>query len=205
VDPGDRVEGSGTGGHARRPSIEERVAHRDELKERGADRYETLLRHLQAGHELPLPAPRPRRWRPDIHPSAGWIVAGAVAIVIVYLVLSVATGWLRAGDVATWSGPDATVQSGQRLASCPAIVERPDVYFPSWIRFDGHVYSWSPASWPIAGPAADVAYAPTGYTHDGLEILRVRSTPEGRSGEIILVRHGDAPAGALYHVVEGCT
>jgi hypothetical protein len=37
-----------------RPSIAERAARRDEMQSPGRDRYASLLRSLQAGHELPI-------------------------------------------------------------------------------------------------------------------------------------------------------
>ena len=56
-----------------RPDIDERAARRASLTSRSDDRYEALLRHLQAGHELPVPVRR-RSFGLDIHPSAGKIV-----------------------------------------------------------------------------------------------------------------------------------
>ena len=90
----------------------------------GRDRYDALLRHLQAGREIPV---QPRQRTPlglDIHPSAGKVVLGAVVILVLWFAAIAVTDWLRYDRVDTWAGPDATVTSGLRLAGCPDIVFR---------------------------------------------------------------------------------
>jgi hypothetical protein len=121
-----------------------------------------------------------------------------------YGAFALVAGFLRDNRVETWRGPDATVESGQHLAGCPALDARSDVYFPTWIRFEGKVFGWANASYPIGNVSIPTSFAPTDYVHDDLRIYRVRSTPEGRNGAVILVRQGEAPAGALYRLEPGC-
>jgi len=180
-----------------RPSVDERAARRAEIEARGRDRYESLLRHLQAGQEIPI-APRRRALGLDIHPSAGKIVIAALAIAAVWLAAITVTDWLRVGRVDTWAGPDTSVQSGLRLDGCPDVSFREDVYFPSWIRFEGQVFRWADRRLPIGQHSVGDSYLATGYTHADLELYRVANTIEGRAGHEILVRQGGSPAGAIY-------
>lgn len=193
---------------ARRPSIRERAARRGTLDERGRDRYDSLLRHLQAGRELPVQPRRGRRWRfggLDIDPSGPRLVALALIVAIGWGLASLVVEAFRRDAVDTWSGPDATVQSGQRLPSCPGVIERPDVAFPSWIRFDGRVYAWTDSAIPLGDFTRTGAYEPTPYRHRDLNVLRVENTDEGRSGRTIMVRQREAQVGALYRAVEDCS
>lgn len=168
----------------------------------GRDRYDALLRHLQAGREIPV---QPRTRAPlglDIHPSAGKIVLAAIAIIVVWFAAIAVTDWLRYDRVDTWDGPDATVQSGLRLAGCPDIVFREDVYFPAWVRFEGKVFRWTDRVAPIGPNSVGKSFEATGYTLGDLELFRVTNSTEGLAGRQIMIRQGTSPVGALFVVTD---
>lgn len=157
-----------------------------------------MLRHLQAGREIPVQPTRRRSLALDIHPSAGKVLLVALVVVVTWIVAVNVTDLLRQGRVDTWTGPDATVQSGLQLAGCPAIAFREDVYFPSWIRFEDSVFRWSDTLLPIGSTSIGRSIEVTGYHNGDLELFRILNTPEGREGNQILLRQGRAPAGAIY-------
>ena len=157
-----------------------------------------MLRHLQAGREIPIQPRRPRFGGLDIHPSAGKVVLVAIIVAVAWILAINVTNYLRQDRVDTWTGPDATVQSGLRLAGCPEVAFLEDVYFPSWIRFEGKVFRWADNLLPIGSNSVGKSYLPTGYRNGDLELLRIASNPEGRAGNEILVRQGTAMAGAVY-------
>jgi hypothetical protein len=162
------------------------------------DRYDQLLRHLQAGREIPL-QPRGRRFGAlDIHPSARRIVLIAVLVAVAWFVAIAATDAIRQGRVDTWTGPATSVQSGLELAGCTNEKFREDVYFPAWLRFEGKVYLWSDQVAPIASTSVGRSYLETGYRLGELELYRIASSPDGQAGRHVLVRQGDSPAGAIY-------
>lgn len=108
------------------------------------------------------------------------------------------TDQLRLGRVDTWAGPDASVQSGLRLAGCPEVSFQEDVYFPSWVRFDGKVFRWTDAGSPIGPNSVGTAYVASGYTLGDLQLFRVTNSLEGRAGRQVMVRQGTSPVGANY-------
>jgi hypothetical protein len=124
-------------------------------------------------------------------------------VVVGWLGAIVVTDWVRQGVVDTWAGPDTTVQSGLRLDGCLDIAFREDVYFPSWVRFEGRVYRWGDLLAPIGPNSIGRAFIATGYRHGDLELFRIENDPEGRAGNKIMLRQGDSPAGAVY-VVSDC-
>ncbi len=182
---------------ASRPAIDERAARRASLTSRSDDRYEALIRHLQAGHELPVPSRR-RSFGVDIHPSAGRIVIVALVVAAIWLGAIAVTDWVRQGRVDTWAGPDGSVQSGLRLEGCPDLVFREDVYFPSWIRFRGEIFQWGDSLTPIGPNSVPRSFEETGYALGDLRLYFVHNSPEGRAGEHVMIRQGDSPAGAIY-------
>jgi hypothetical protein len=189
----------------RRPTIEERRARRAELERPERDRYDSLLRHLQAGREIPIQRRR-SAWRDlDIHPSAARIVFLAIGIAIVWLLAVFVTDQMRLGRIATWDGPDSTVQSGLRLDGCPIVGFTEDVYFPAWVRLDGHLYRWANQSAPIGPDSVGVSYTDTGYHHDDLQLYRIISSQDGREGKRIMMRQGGSPAGAIYVIADDCS
>ena len=167
----------------------------------GRDRYDALLRHLQAGREIQI-QPRRRTFGLDIQPSAGKVALGALILAVIWLGAITVTDFLRFGRVDTWAGPDDAVQSGLRLAGCPQISFVEDVYFPAWLRFDGRVYSWTDSGRPIGPDSVGSAYLETGYTLGDLVLLRMMDEPEGRDGDRVLVRQGTSMVGAVYAVTD---
>jgi hypothetical protein len=164
----------------------------------GQDRYDALLRHLQAGHEIPIQPRRRGLQRLDIHPSAGKVALIAVVVAIVWMGAIQVFDYLRQDRVDTWTGPDATVQSGLRLPGCPSIPFEEDVYFPSWVRFEGKVYRWNDQLFPIGSGSIGKSFLETGYRNGDLELFRIANNPDGRAGKQILLRQGESPAGAVY-------
>lgn len=185
-----------------RPSIEERAARRAYLETHGKDRYDSLLRHLRAGREMAI---EPRgRWRVEWHPIARRLVLVALAVAAVYAVATFTAAQLREARVDAWAGPDA-VQSGQRLASCPAVFAYGDPVFPNWIRFEGSIFVPAAAQLPIGRSNIGVYYHDSGNTLGLLRIYRVTISGLGEPGSRILVHSEGAPAGELYRRVEGCS
>jgi hypothetical protein len=184
-----------------RPAIDERAARRAALEARGADRYDALLRHLQAGHELPVVRAK-RSFGVDIHPSFGRLILVALLVAAAWLGAIAVTDWLRQGRVDTWTGPDASVQSGLRLDGCPDIVFRENVYFPSWVRFEGKLFRWADSLTPIGPNSVPTSFEETGYVNGDLRLYRVHNNPEGRAGNQVMIRQGDAPAGAIYVIAD---
>ena len=187
----------------RRPSIEERVARRELVDSQGRDRYDRLLRHLQAGREISLEKPRRERW--DWHPVAGRLILVALVVAALYVAGTTGLSIWREQRVDTWSGPDATVTSGQRLEGCPAFIRLNSPVFPAWIRYDGGLFQRADAAVPVGATNLGTSYRETGYTHDDLRILTVHVPGLGPAGSRIAVRKGGAPAAEIYRLVEGCT
>ena len=115
------------------------------------------------------------------------------------------TDWLRAGRVETWTGPDATVQSGVQLAGCTFPTSPVDRAFPVWIRYGGQLYRWGELTIPIIDEEIPSVYAPTGYALGGLTLLTVENTPAGQARERVIVRNGQAQGAAVYLVMPECT
>ena len=126
------------------------------------------------------------------------MILGVLIVVAIWLGAIVATDWIRQGRVDTWVGPDTTVQSGLRLDGCPDIVFRENVYFPSWIRFEGHVFRWGDSLLPIGPNSVPTSFEETGYKSGDLRLYRVLNNPEGRAGNQVMIRQGESPAGAIY-------
>ena len=141
---------------------------------------------------------RRRSFGLDIHPSFGKMLL-VVAIVAVTWVAAIAvTDWIREGRVDTWTGPDATVQSGLRLGGCPDIAFRENVYFPAWVRYGGNVFLWDDSLTPIGPNSVPTSFEETGYANGDLRLYLVRNNPEGLAGNQVMIRQGDSPAGAIY-------
>jgi hypothetical protein len=184
-----------------RPDVDERAAKRAAFEGRTDDRYDALLRHLQAGHELPV-VPRRRGLDLDIHPTFGKLLIVVGVVVVTWLAAIAVTDWIRKGEVHTWIGPTDTVQSGLRLDGCPDIPFREDVYFPSWVRFEGKVFRWDDSARPIGPNSVGTSYLDTEYRHGDLRLYRVMNDQEGQKGNLIMLRQGEAPAGAIYAVTD---
>jgi hypothetical protein len=167
----------------------------------GPDRYLSLLRALQAGREVPWQ--HRTAGRLEWHPVAWVLVRAVVVVALAYLVVTTGLNLWRDQRVDTWSGPDATVTSGQRLEGCPSASDFRDPIFPAWVRFEGAVYGGTSAIRPV-GANLDNAYPVTGYHLDSIGILRVASTPEGQAGGLILLKLDSSLTGQLYVRLPGC-
>jgi len=169
----------------------------------GPDRYSSLLHTLRAGREIAV-QPRTRQ-RLEWHPVAAKMLIAAAVLVAAYLVATTGYRLLRERSLDTWAGPDATVQSGQRLDGCPlANVRDYDAAYPNWVRFGGAVFIATGFSRPF-GSNADNAYTPTGYHLNELELWRVANTPDGRAGRAVLLKLRDNPIGQLFVASPDCT
>jgi hypothetical protein len=186
-----------------RPSIAERAARRDEMQARGRDRYATLLRSLQAGQELPLHRSG-SRLAVDWHPILWTLIRVAAVLLIAYVGVRVGTQWLREGRVDTWDGPDATVQSGVRLAGCPSVDRLRVEDFPSWVRFEGSIYRYTGDKRPYLGPETP-GFAQTPYTSGSMRLALIENTPDGKARDTILIWLQDALAGIEYARVPECS
>lgn len=141
---------------------------------------------------------RRRTFGLDIHPIAARLVVLALVVAAVWVAGIALTDVVRQRVVDTWEGPDQSVRSGLLLEGCPSIEFEENVYLPSWIRFEGRTYRWADLSVPIGTSSIGESYLPTGYRHDDLELFRVANTEAGRAGEQVMIRQGDAYAGAIY-------
>ena len=186
-----------------RPSIAERAARRDEMQARGRDRYATLLRSLQAGQELPLYR-RGRRFAVDWHPILWTLLKVAAVVIVAYVAVRVGTQWLREGRVVTWDGPDATVQSGVRLADCPSVDRIRVEDFPSWVRFEGSIYRYTGDKRPYVGPETP-GFTQTPYTSGSMRLVLIENTPDGKARDTIMIWLQDALAGIEYARVPECS
>ena len=186
-----------------RPSIAERAARRDEMQARGRDRYATLLRSLQAGQELPLHR-RGGRLAVDWHPILWTLLKVAAVVIVAYVAVRVGTQWLREGRVDTWDGPDATVQSGVRLADCPSVDRIRVEDFPSWVLFEGSIYRYTGDMRPYMGPETP-GFTQTPYSSEAMRLALIDNTPDGRARDTILIWLQDALAGIEYARVPECS
>jgi hypothetical protein len=173
------------------------------MKQAGRDRYSSLLRTLQAGQELPWQGRRRGR-RLVWHPIAGKLLRALVIGVLLYLAVTAALGIWRDGRIDQWSGPDASVTSGQRLADCPLVGSVRDDLFPNWIRYDGIVYRLTDTIRPM-GFEPDADFPPTGYALGTMTLYRAVNTPEGQSGNIVLVKLDTSAVGRVYRATRDCS
>ncbi len=206
ADPGSDVSDEGQDATRARMSIAERAARRERvLGDR--DRFSSLVRVLRAGREIPL-EPR-RRHGLTFLDDLAWNPIATRLTVLVVVVILVAIGaklggdWLRERSVATWSGPTATVTSGQRLDSCPdaGAIAQVDTY-PSWLRYGGHVYLRTDTTRP--GLIDGVSYVDSGYRLDHLFLVLLRNTPAGRAEQEVMIWSDGAMAGYVYTQATSC-
>ncbi len=186
-----------------RPSIAERAARRDEMQAAGRDRYGTLLRSLQAGHELPIHR-RGGRIAIDWNPVIWTLLKIAVVVVAAYLLLRVGTQWWRESRVDTWNGPDATVQSGVRLAACPVVDHIRVDDFPSWVLYGGGIYQYTGSRRPYLGPTT-AGFTQTPYGNGNMRLVLIDDTPDGKARDTILVWLEGAAAGVEYARTPDCS
>jgi hypothetical protein len=195
---------SADGGHDRpRASIEERAERRERLQA-GRDRYAALLRSLQAGREVPLAQPG-ARFRAEWHPVLRMLIVGTIAVVVLWFGARAGLDWIRHGQLTTWTGPDATVQSGQVLAGCPIVGTIDNPVFPSWVRWNGRVYMYSGWKRPFMGIAQTPGFSESGYRTGDLHLYLIDNTPDGKSRDTILLWFEGGIAGVEYTRTPDCT
>ena len=186
-----------------RPSIAERAARRDELVTAGRDRYTALLRSLQAGRELPLHRAG-RGIAVDWHPVLWTLVRVAAVVLLLYVTVRVGTQWWRENHVETWSGPDATVQSGVVLQGCPVVNAIRVDDFPSWVLFEGSIYRYTGSKRPYLGPETS-GFTQTPFTNGSLRLVLIDDTTDGKARDTILLWLVDAVAGVEYARTPECS
>lgn len=184
-----------------RPSIEERAARRSRIQGAGSDRYSSLVRALRAGREIPWQRRRTPRF--EWHPIAWTLVRLIAAVIVAYLLVTTALNLWREQRVDTWSGPDASVSSGQRLEGCSRAADFHDPIFPAWVRFEGKVFGGTPNIRPV-GSNVDNAYPVTGYRLGALNLLRVTTSPEGLAGRMIVLKLDSSLTGQVYVLLPEC-
>jgi hypothetical protein len=131
------------------------------------------------------------------------LVRAIVVVAIAYLAVTTGLNLWREQRVDTWSGPDATVTSGQRREGCPAASDFRDPIFPAWVRFEGAIYGGTPAIRPV-GANLDNAYPVTGYHLDSISLLRAPVTPGGQAGAMILLKLDSSLTGQVYARLPEC-
>jgi hypothetical protein len=187
-----------------RPSIAERAARRDQMQAHGRDRYATLLRSLQAGQELPIHRRGGRLLAVNWHPILWTLLRVAAVLLIAYVAVRVGSQWLREGRVVTWDGPDATVQSGVRLAGCPTVDRIRVEDFPSWVLYEGSIYRYTGDKRPYVGPETP-GFTQTPYTSGAMHLALIENTPDGQARDTILIWLQGALAGIEYARVPECS
>ncbi len=181
-----------------RPSIAERAARRERLERDDRDRYSSLVRALQAGREVPVG--RTRSLRMEWHPIAWSLLRLALVLAALYVIGLVGWNWWRDQQVDTWKGPDASVQSGQRLEGCLAANVQGDDLFPTWVRFDGTVYVRSERVRVLRGESmpGQTQYLESGYGLDRLRILLLEPVAEGDTPQELIIASPPARGGRAY-------
>jgi hypothetical protein len=195
------VSAPGPATSRRRLTIDERAERREQVERGGSDRYTSLMRALYAGQEVPLRRRRAKSM--EWHPIAGKLILVAIIAVLAYAAVSIGYNAWRDASVDTWSGPDASVMSGQRLADCPLVNALHDDTFPTWVRFEAKVYRLTGVARPVGSrPTPD--YPATGYELGQLRLHRIANTPDGLAGQIVLLKLADAGVGQVFELTEGC-
>jgi hypothetical protein len=169
--------------------------------ERSGDRYDSLLRHLRGGRP---PAPELKKQRIQWHPIAAKLAAVAIIIGGGWLLLLGGIALVREFRTETWSGPDQSVTSGQRLPGCTADLSFRDPLFPTWVRFEGSIFRAAGRNRPV-GVDETAAYPATGYRLGDLELFRILNTPQGKAGDQILLKIVTVETGEVYERVPACS
>jgi hypothetical protein len=114
--------------------------------------------------------------------------------------LLITNQFLRSGRVDTWAGPDASVQSGLVLASCPVVEARGDESFPAWIRFRGATYASSGRVSPVglAWKYGMTPFTETDYRLGGIRLLLPKASSGAEPPESVLLLQEQARATRRY-------
>jgi hypothetical protein len=186
-----------------RRSVSERAEQRERMRRIGRDRYSSLLHTLHAGQELPW-QPRREVHRLAWHPIAWTLLRAAIVVVLSWVAVTTGLALWRDVRVDTWSGPDASVTSGQRLEDCPLAGRVTDEIFPNWIRYGGKVYLLTDLIRPM-GLEPDADFPSTGYSKDAMTLYRIVNTPDGQEGRIVAVKLETSAVGRVYRLASDCT
>lgn len=191
------------GRHRPRASIEERAQRRERLQA-GRDRYAALLRSLRAGREVQVARPR-ARLRDEWHPILRTLILAALAFLVLWFGARAGLDWIRRGQVTTWTGPDATVQSGQVLQGCPILDTIDNPVYPSWVRWNGSIYRYSGSKRPFLGIDQANGFSESGYRSGDLHLYLIDDTPDGKSRDTVLLWFEGGIAGVEYARTPDCT
>jgi hypothetical protein len=186
-----------------RVSVEERAERRERLTT-GHDRYTALLRTLQAGREVRLARPA-SRFGIEWHPIMRKLILAAIVAVLLWFGARAGLDWIRRGQVTTWSGPDATVQSGQVLPDCAVVNAIDNPVYPSWVRWNGGIYSYTGSKRPFTGIDVARSFIDTGYQTGDLHLYLIDDTPDGKSRDTVMLWFEGGIAGVEYARTPGCT
>jgi hypothetical protein len=124
-------------------------------------------------------------------------------VAVVYVVVRAGAQWWRENHVDTWQGPAPTVQSGVRLADCPAVDTIRVDDFPSWVAFEGSVYRYTGAKRPYVGPDTP-GYTNTGHENGAMRLVLIDATPDGQARDIVMIWLDGALAGIEYARTPEC-
>ena len=196
------MSATGEGGRPGRPTIEERAARREALERAGSSRFGVLLRVLRAGSRIP-PEVRTRaaiQWHPIFWVAVRLVLLGIAA----WIIASAGVRLWRQSHVDTWSGPDSSVASGQRLADCPVVNAMYDDLYPTWVRFRGSIFRSTGRPFVFGSNAATINPW-SGYRLGSLELDLITDTPEGRAGGTIALRFTGSLVGQLYRLTPECS
>lgn len=185
-----------------RASIEERAERRERLQA-GRDRYTALLRSLQAGREVQLARPG-ASLRFEWHPVLRTLIVATLAVLVLWFGARAGLDWIRRGQLTTWSGPDAAVQSGQVLQGCPILDTIDNPVFPSWVRWNGSIYRYSGWKRPFAGIGRTPGFSESGYRTGDLHLYLIDNTPDGQSRDTVLLWFDGGVAGVEYARTPDC-
>jgi hypothetical protein len=186
-----------------RASIEERAQRRERLQA-GRDRYAALLRSLQAGRDVQLARPG-GRFRVEWHPILRRLILVTIAVLVLWFGAWAGLDWIRRGQLTTWTGPDATVQSGQVLQGCPIVNTIDNPVFPSWVRWNGSIYRYSGWKRPFMGIDRTAGFSESGYRTGDLHLYLIDNTPDGKSRDTVLLWFEGGIAGVEYARTPDCT
>jgi hypothetical protein len=186
------VEGSPKG----RLTIEERAQKRERISADGGERYDRLVDTLREGR--PARTGREAKFALQWNPVARKLLVAGVVVVLLYLAVRTGTDMLRDARVDTWTGQDATVQSGQRLAGCPEVEGLHDDVFPTWVRYGGAVYGMVDLRRVVVEMEGQPNLTRTGYRLGDIELLVEDFTEPGRRRDFVILHLLSSQAGQVF-------
>jgi len=128
----------------------------------------------------------------------------ALVIALGYFVLLFTNEFLRDSRIDTWAGPDASVQSGLALPTCPPAEGLGDAVFPSWTRYRDEVYAATGRVAPI-GPAwqyGQTRYAETDHRMGSIRLLLGASLAVDAIPDTVLLLQEPAQGARLYDRID---